>query len=358
MNESRVKRPLIIPFFLRNRGCRHRCVFCNERIIAGNAGPVTESLMRDTAAAYLAGREDRRGQAEIAFYGGSFTAMPHEEQMEFLRMAGALIAEGAARSIRVSTRPDDLDGDWLATLWEMGVRTVEIGAQSMDDAVLRASGRGHTAGDVRMAIGLLKGMGFRTGVHLMAGLPGESPETFEAGVTEIIGLRPDTVRIHPVLVFRDTELAERYESGRYRPLGLDEAVAWCKRALSRFTRAGIPVIRLGLQATGEMETEGSVLAGPWHPAFRGLVEAALFRDMSLELISRAGGIGAGGVFHVAPADLSNFNGMSGSNRNCLVAQFGSGAAAVKADPSLQRGTLRLRDGRGEYGTSIAEVCVV
>ena len=357
MNVRHVK-PLIIPFFLRNRGCRHRCVFCNERIIAGNAAPVTEALLRETAAAYLAGSGDRRGQAEIAFYGGSFTAMPREEQMELLRMAGALIAEGAARTIRVSTRPDELDGDWLRTLREMGVRTVEIGAQSMNDALLRESGRGHTAGDVRRAVGLLKGMGFRTGVHLMAGLPGESLKTFEDGVTEIIGLRPNTVRIHPVLVFGGTELAERYESGLYRPLGLDEAVAWCKRALSRFTRAGIPVIRLGLQATGEMEKEGSILAGPWHPAFRGLVEAALFRDMALELVAKAGGIESGAVFHVAPADMSNFNGMDGSNRDCIEARFGSGAAAVKADPSLQRGTLRLLDGRGEYGTSIAEVCVV
>lgn len=350
-------RPLIVPFFLRNRGCPHRCIFCNERIISGNAEAITEEGLRETVRSTIA-RSKGSGRVEIAFYGGSFTGMAREEQLELLRMAGVLIGEGAVHSIRLSTRPDDIEGNWLDTLKKLGVRAVEIGAQSMDDGVLRESARGHSAEDVRRAVGVLKEKGFETGIHLMAGLPGESREKFETSVADAIRIAPDTVRIHPVLVFRDTELARRFERGDFRPLTLEEAVSWCKVALVRFTGACIPVIRLGLQSTAEMERKGGILAGPWHPAFRSLVEADLFRDMALELISKAGGIDSGQEFHVAPADLSNFNGMGSANRAFLKARFGSRPVTAKTDPSLPRGALVLRNGAREYGTSIAEVSLV
>lgn len=350
-------RPLIVPFFLRNRGCPHRCIFCNERIISGNAEAITEEGLRETVRSTIA-RSKGSGRVEIAFYGGSFTGMAREEQLELLRMAGVLIGEGAVHSIRLSTRPDDIEGTWLDTLKKLGVRAVEIGAQSMDDGVLRESARGHSAEDVRRAVGVLKEKGFETGIHLMAGLPGESREKFETSVADAIRIAPDTVRIHPVLVFRDTELARRFERGDFRPLTLEEAVSWCKVALVRFTGACIPVIRLGLQSTAEMERKGGILAGPWHPAFRSLVEADLFRDMALALISKAGGIDSGQEFHVAPADLSNFNGMGSANRAFLKARFGSRPVTAKTDPSLPRGALVLRNGAREYGTSIAEVSLV
>ncbi len=357
MDEYRMK-PLIVPFFLRNRGCPHRCVFCSERMLSGHADVITEGHMRETVKAYTAGSSGKYSRVEIAFYGGSFTGMAPGEQMGLLRMAGALIEEGVVHSIHLSTRPDDIDGPWLDTLKMSGVRAIEIGAQSMDDEVLRQSGRGHTAGDVRKAVTILKDRGFETGVHLMAGLPGDNRVKFDFSVSDVIRLGPDTVRIHPVLVFRDTELAGRYERGEYRPLSLEEAVSWCKAALVRFTQAKIPVIRLGLQATGDMERKGNIIAGPWHPAFRSLVETALFRDMALELISKAGGLRAGQVFHVAPADLSNFNGMGRENLAFLEGRFGSGAVEAKQDAALQRGTLLLRDGQQNYGTSIAEARVV
>lgn len=348
-------RPLIVPFFLRNRGCRHRCVFCNERVISGNAAPVTQAAMRETVGATLAASGGRHGGAEIAFYGGSFTGMPRGEQIELLQAAASLIAEGAVRSVRISTRPDDIDGAGLDLLAAMGVRAVEIGAQSLDDEVLRRSGRGHSADDVRRAVNLCMARGFEAGLHLMAGLPGESRDSFEASVAEVIRIRPDTVRIHPVLVFRDTELARLYRQGQYRPLGLAEAVSWCRAALVRLSKASIPVIRLGLQATDEMAREGCILAGPWHPSFRCLVEAEIFRDMAATLMDRAAGGVTEAVFRVAPADLSNFNGPGGRNRSWLRSRYGVRAIAVRPDPAIPRGALRLRDGRREYGTSFAEV---
>ncbi|HQC23418.1 MAG TPA: radical SAM protein [Syntrophales bacterium] len=354
MNGCTRKRLLIIPFFLRNRGCRHRCVFCNERIIAGNAPPVTEDFMRQTVSACLAGRGGRYDRREIAFYGGSFTGMPRDEMQELLDMASALIAQGAVHSIRVSTRPDDIDEARIRILASKGVSAVEIGAQSMDDGVLRKSERGHTTEDVRRAVRLCRDRGLETGLHLMAGLPGESRLSFEASVAETIRIAPDTVRIHPVIVFRDTQLARLYEQGEYRPLSLEDAVTWCKTALARLTRARIAVIRLGLQATEEMEREGSILAGPWHPAFRSLVESELFRDMALELLEKSGADSSGNVFHVAPADLSSFNGPGGRNRALLQSRLGGRPVAARPDPAVPRGALQLRDGRNEYGTSIAE----
>ncbi len=347
---------LIIPFFIRNRGCAHRCVFCNERIIADNAGAVTEDALRETAGLYLAGGSRKYNRVEIAFYGGSFTGMAAEGQLELLRMAGRLIGEGVAHSIRLSTRPDEIEGRWLDTLWNMGVRAIEIGAQSMDDKVLQMSGRGHTADHVRQAVAVLKGKGFETGIHLMAGLPGDQMDTFAASVSDVIACKPDTVRIHPVLVFRNTELANLYERGEYVPLTIDEAVRWCKVAVVRLARAEIPVIRLGLHATGEMAKKGNVLAGPYDPAFRSLVDASIFRDMALELLDEAGG--SGGVFHVAPADLSNFNGVGRGNRAYLEVRYGSGSVKVKKDPMLRRGSLKLQDGHRQYETSMAEVRIV
>ncbi|NPV03192.1 MAG: radical SAM protein [Syntrophaceae bacterium] len=347
-------RPLIVPFFLRNRGCRNRCVFCNERVIAGHAAPVTEAGMRESVHAALAASGGGHDRLEIAFYGGSFTGMSRAEQTELLRWAAALIAEGSARSVRIATRPDDIDGAGLDFLASMGVGAVEIGAQSLDDAVLQQSGRGHTADDVRRAVTLCKARGFETGLHLMAGLPGECRGSFEATVAEVIRIRPDTVRIHPVLVFRDTELARLSAMGRYKPLTLAEAVSWCATALVRLSDAGIPVIRLGLQATGEMTRGDGILAGPWHPSFRSLVEAQIFRAMAARLMDRAAG-GAEAVFRVAPADLSNFNGPHGQNRSWLRARFGGRAITVRPDPCIPRGALRLQEGLREYGTSIAEV---
>ena len=354
MNGQRSRR-LIVPFFLRNRGCRNRCVFCNERVIAGNAAPVTEAGVRETVLAALVACGGGHDRAEIAFYGGSFTGMPREEQAALLRAAAALIDEGAACSVRISTRPDDIDGAGLDYLASMGVGAVEIGAQSLDDAVLRQSKRGHTADDVRRAVTLCREWGFETGLHLMAGLPGESRGSFEATVAEVIRIRPDTVRIHPVLVFRDTELARLHEQGLYRPLDLAEAVSWCATALVRLSEAGIPVIRLGLQATDEMTRGDGILAGPWHPSFRGLVEAQIFRSMAAMLMDRAAAGGPEAVFRVAPADLSNFNGPRGQNRTWLRARFAGRAIAVRPDPAVPRGALRLQDGLREYGTSVAEV---
>jgi histone acetyltransferase (RNA polymerase elongator complex component) len=179
-------------------------------------------------------------------------------------------AHGPFQRVRVSTRPDALDGERLALMRRYGVTTVELGVQSMNDEVLRQSRRGYASKDVRRAVDDLRRAGFRVGVQLMPGLPGDSAERFLETVSRCLDLRPDLARLYPTLVLEGTPLAAWFRKGRYRPFSLDQAVACCAEACSRFESSGVPVVRIGL-----LETEG-LLAGPWHPAFGFLVRSAMF----------------------------------------------------------------------------------
>jgi radical SAM superfamily enzyme len=370
--------PMIIPFFLMNRGCRHRCLFCNERLTAGGHPPgITAGAVRRSVEACLGSHGGGNGPVQIAFYGGTFTGLPHREQLRLLALAAPFLREGSVTGIRISTRPDEIDAATLDLLQAGGVQTVELGAQSLDDGVLMAARRGHSAADTVRAHTLLKAGGFETGLHLMAGLPEDTPERFAQTVSAAIALNPDMVRIHPTLVLRDTLLAKAFTAGRYRPLTLDQAVSLCKDALQAFAAAGIPVIRLGLQTTRELEAPGAVVAGPFHPAFRSLVEAEIYLEMSLALMAAAGradrdaaadAAAAGDledspdacagnavppatmVFTVADADLSHFRGMNGRNVCTLKERHRSTPIRIVADPSQPRRTLILAAGDQRWMT--------
>ncbi|MDO9515177.1 MAG: radical SAM protein [Syntrophales bacterium] len=333
-------RPLIIPIFVLHKGCPNRCVFCNERIAAGDySDRITGDTVRTVCDRHL-GKDGRRFD-QIAFYGGNFTGMDRDYQIELLDAAKGYVDAGMVDSIRISTRPDYIDDERIDLITRYHVSTVEIGAQSMVDEVLSASGRGHSSKDVREAVRLLKRAGIKTGVHLMVGLPGDTREGFEYTVEEIIGLQPDTVRIHPTIVFKNTKLAEAYCKGTYLPLTLDNAVDLCKHALLRFQKAGIPVIRLGLHTTKEMETDNNIIAGPFHPAFRSLVEGALFLDMAKELLGSQDLKRQEVVFSVAPQDVSNLRGMKSRNIGILKESFGIPEIYVRENAKQERGSLRI-----------------
>ncbi|TFH43761.1 MAG: radical SAM protein [Chrysiogenales bacterium] len=333
-------RPLIIPIFVLHKGCPNRCVFCNERIAAGD---YSDRITGDTVQAVCDRHLPEGGRKfdQIAFYGGNFTGMDRDYQVELLDAAQSYIDAGMVDSIRISTRPDYIDNEAIGLITRYRVSTVEIGAQSMIDEVLSASGRGHSSEDIRNALKLLKHAGMKTGVRLMAGLPGDTREGFEYTVEEIIGQRPDTVRIHPTIVFRDTPLAEAYQNGTYLPLTLDDAVDLCKHALLRFQKAGIPVIRLGLHTTKEMETDHNIIAGPFHPAFRSLVEGALFLDMARKLLGSTDRRGRKVVFSVAPQDMSNLRGMKNRNVRMLKESFGLTEIQVMENTEQERGSLLI-----------------
>ncbi|HOD36258.1 MAG TPA: radical SAM protein [Syntrophales bacterium] len=342
------EKPYIVPIFLTRAGCRHHCAFCNAgKIAGGETADWTEKKFIAEVEKHLSRPHRKRTTRQIAFYGGNFTGIEETAQRRLLHYAKRYVDGGLVDSIRVSTRPDCIDRQAMKLLKAHGVATVEIGAQSMDDAVLEKSLRGHTSADVKEAVVRLTSEGFETGIHLMVGLPGESRAGFRKSVQAVVDLRPDTVRIHPTLVFEDTALAGMYRRGEYTPLSTEEAVDLCKYALARFAKAGIPVIRLGLQTTEVMAEAGSVLAGPYHPAFRSLVDSALFCDMALELASVASEGEKPGkmplTFFMSPKDVSSFLGLRRTNLAKLRERYGR-EIAYGTDSLMPRGALAVKCG--------------
>jgi len=195
-----------------------------------------------------------------------------------IRMLGAVrpfIEKGIIQSIRLSTRPDALSEERLDILDSLGVSTVELGAQSMDNEVLRLSNRGHTSRDTVNAVKALKERGFKVGIQLMPGLPGDSQEVFMDTVDRVIDLKPDMARLYPTLVIKGTKLAQWYKEGRYTPMGIEDTVNLCKEACIRLEDSGIPVIRIGLMSSPSLLKEGEIIAGPWHPCLGSLVRSAI-----------------------------------------------------------------------------------
>jgi len=352
MNGTKDNKPLIIPVFITGQGCPHRCLFCCGRVTAGAAEEISPEFLRNRVLAF---RGVQGRAAQLAFYGGNFTGLPFPQQERILLWAGEMIREGLIASVRVSTRPDYINPDNALFLKDMKVGAVELGAESMLDDVLAASLRGHTAADVVRAVQILKSTGIRTGVHLMAGLPGDSRPGFIQTVERVIGLGPDMVRIHPTVVFEGTRLAELFAGGSYRPLGLEEAIDYCRDALVRFTLAGIPVIRMGLQATPEMEAKGKIAAGPFHPSFGMLVVSSLFLEMAGGLLEGLPRNNQEEVILVCAAcDESPLRGLRNSNLQTLRERTRPARLDIRTDGALPAGTLEAIAGTRIHRTCITE----
>ena len=327
---------MIIPLFITHAGCPHQCVFCNQKNITGTSKPPDASSLHPSISRFLKTRRDHDA-VQVAFYGGSFTALPMASQKKYLEAVRPFITSGRVESIRLSTRPDAITPDILALVMQYHVRTIELGVQSMDDDVLSRSGRGHTSADTRKAFSLLREQGFTIGLQLMPGLPGDTPEKFQETVIQVISLRPDFVRIYPALVIQGTPLADLYRTGRYTPLSLDDAVLLCHTAVARFEQAGIEVIRVGLQPTAELERPGTIIAGPWHPAFRQLVESSRFLEKMCSLLS-AGDKACTVTVVVNPADLSTVIGQKRRNIDTIKDRYGIDLK-VLTDTRVQAGSI-------------------
>ena len=258
-------------------GCPHRCVFCEqERITSQHQLPVNPKHVKKILDTAVRSRGfDPSREPEVAFFGGTFTRLPMERMETLLGAVKPYIRQGLIQSIRVSTRPDALDKERLDLMKAYGVLTVELGAQSMDDRVLSLSNRGHTAKDTVEGVQSLRERGFRVGIQLMPGLPGDSDDRFRSTITKVIALRPDMVRLYPALVIRGTELVRWYNDGRYAPQSLGEAVETCMEGCMRLESEGIPVIRIGLMSSPDLLREGQIVAGPWHTAFGFLVRSGI-----------------------------------------------------------------------------------
>ena len=288
----------ILPIFIPHAGCPHQCVFCNQRTISGQK---TAALPGAKAQIQRWLQWLRPSKAnEAAFYGGSFTGLDMDLQKQLLALTDELLEQGIIGSVRLSTRPDYINAEVLSLLREHGVELVELGVQSLDDAVLQRAERGHTVEAVYTAHKLLKEYGFKTGIQLMVGMPGQDFASVQDTAARVAQLRPDIARIYPLLVIKDTPLAHSYEQGAFVPLSLEEAVEQSAYLYKTLTQAGIKVIRIGLQPDEELCAAGNIVAGPFHPAMGELVKSRVLRNHFTPMLQELVDSGAGGVIFHCP----------------------------------------------------------
>lgn len=274
-----MKNKYIIPIFVPHRGCNNMCVFCNQRKISGQIEDLTAKQVDNIISEYLNKNANvDYTKIQVAFYGGSFTGIEKEKQIEFLEVANKYILSKQIDSIRLSTRPDYINEDILTYLKEYGVKTIELGVQSLKEEVLKASKRGHNIQVVEYASNLIKEYGFELGLQMMIGLPCSNEEYEYDTAKEIIKLKPKIVRIYPTLVIKDTELAQMYEQGKYIPYTLEKSIEICAKLLKCFENHDINVIRVGLQTTDNINEGKDVVAGPFHPSFGELVRQRIIRN--------------------------------------------------------------------------------
>ena len=251
---------------------------------------VTAKDVKETIEYYLKNFKDNHKYVEVAFFGGSFTAIDKEKQIELLEAAQEYIQNKLVNSIRISTRPDCIDKEILKRMKKYHVKTIELGVQSTNNYILSKCKRGHTGEDVKKASKLIRRFGFILGHQMMVGLPESTKQDEVNTAKELIRLKPKIVRIYPVLVIKDTELADEYNKGEYTPLTVGQAVERCKEIVNLFNKNKINVIRIGLQNTEEISDpsteKSSVVAGPYHPAFRQLVESGMWYDAIVNKIKK------------------------------------------------------------------------
>ncbi|WP_195263630.1 radical SAM protein [Clostridium sp. 1001275B_160808_H3] len=273
------KRHYIIPIFISHQGCPHQCVFCNQdRIAKVVHEEVTDKDVRETVDEYLKTIDHKNATVEISFFGGTFTAINVNKQKELLAVAKEYKEKGYIDKIRMSTRPDAINNYILDYLKDYKVDVIELGVQSLDDEVLRLSGRGHSAEDVEKASKLIKEYGITLGHQIMPGLPGDTFEKDIETVKKSIKMKPDICRIYPSLVIKDTPMADMYERGQYKPYSLEEAVDISKDLYRLYKDANVNIIRIGLQPTESITWGKDIIDGPFHPSFRELVEGSLICD--------------------------------------------------------------------------------
>ncbi len=325
----------IIPIFVPHEGCPHNCVFCNQDRITGSNDEVTAQTVRNTINDYLETIQNKNATIEVSFFGGTFTGIREEKQRELLEVAKEFKDKKRIDKIRLSTRPDYINNYILTYLKEYGVDIIELGVQSLDEDVLKKAGRGHSAQDVINASKLIKEYEFVLGHQIMPGLPGD---TFEKDINTTkasLEMKPDICRIYPSLVIRDTPMEKMYKCNEYVPYSLEEAVDISKVMYEMYRKNNVNVIRIGLQPTESINEGGDIIAGPFHPSFRELVEGSLLADIILENMKEEKNV----LIHINSKDLSKlyankklyFNKLKENNKIIL----------VKQNDKIERGHINL-----------------
>ncbi|KXG79005.1 elongator complex protein 3 [Thermotalea metallivorans] len=340
------KNHYIIPIFVPHRGCPYDCIFCNQKKITGQNTDITAREVEEKIKQWLSTMaSSKEKHVEIAFFGGSFTGIEIQKQEELLSIAFQWKRKGLVQDIRISTRPDYISREVMDFLIAYGVSIIELGVQSMDEAVLRASCRGHTPDDVIRAVEIMDDYDVKIGLQMMVGLPGDTWETINFTADAIISLQPDFVRIYPTLVIKNTMLEKMYMSGLYMPLSLEEAVDICKRLLLKFMKHDIAVIRIGLQPTEAVTIGKEVVAGPFHPAFRQLVESAILQDALGRFLTRHQ------IHHIPsmeiqvhPQHISSLVGQKKENIEWMRKRFFIWKIRIVGNADLPLGMMRILEG--------------
>lgn len=338
-----MKKQYIIPIFVPHLGCPNDCVFCNQKSISGQTKQVTKEDVKNIIEEHIKYIK-KDSKVEVAFFGGSFTGIEEAKQEELLSAAYEYIKQKKVDSIRISTRPDYIDKKILKRLKKYKVKTIELGVQSANDYILKKAGRGHTFEDVVKASKLIRWYGFELGHQMMVGLP-ESTTVDEINTAkQLIKLKPKMVRIYPVLVIKNTKLEKDYNEGKYKPLTVTQAVEVCKELVKLFVKKHIEVIRIGLQPTDTITNpdndKSEVVAGPFHPAFRQLVESGMWYDVIVEKIKQLNTKVKEVVVTVNPADVNNVIGQRKDNINNLRDVYDVDLI-VKADEKIKQGKSKI-----------------
>lgn len=320
-----------ISIFVPHIGCPNMCSFCNQRHITGQKNAPKAQDVIDAVKLAVKSKNYDPHTTEIAFFGGSFTAINKNYMIRLLKAAFNFVEKGVVAGIRISTRPDAIDDDILFILKQYGVTSIELGAQSLDDNVLRLNNRGHCAQDVVNASNLIKKHGFSLGIQMMTGLYGDCDEFAIQTAEKIIKISPDTVRIYPTIVLKNTDLAALYSDNKYSPQTLEDAVILCSTLIKMFTDANIKIIRLGLHS---IEND-SYIAGPWHPAFSELCASNIYLENAKKMLSSKGTY----TLYVNTKSISKMIGQKKQNINTLK-NLGFDCV-VKGDSSLHEYQIKV-----------------
>lgn len=333
-------RHINIPVFIPHLGCPNDCVFCNQRIISGTLRFEPDKVAGEIERALSTVEAD--AETEIAFFGGSFTGIDRALMLRLLECAESFVAAGRVRSIRLSTRPDYIDDEILGILGRYSVRYVELGVQSLDDGVLAASKRGHTAEQALSACKAVREAGFSLVGQMMLGLPGSDYEKELATARGICEVGAEAARIYPAVVLAGTELDRRTRSGEYLPLSVDEAAERSAGLLEYFLGEGVRVLRVGLCESDTLG--GSVTGGAYHPALGELAESRLYLKLArrtLDRMERDKLSGASIVIEVPAGAVSRVSGQGKRNKLAIIREYNVKNVKIIENGALAEYNIRI-----------------
>ncbi len=334
-NQAKKKRHFTIPVFIPMEACPFQCIFCDQHRISGRSVVPSEEDVISLLHQHLSTIPEKNAEVEVGFFGGTFTGLSADRQMAYFNAVLPFIENGRITGIRLSTRPDFITPEILDLLSKYPVKTIELGVQSMDDEVLKRSGRGHSSHDTEKASRMILEAGFSLGLQMMIGLPGDMEEKSLNTAKKIVELGASETRIYPVIVIKGTPLEELFRKGKYIPIELDEVICVTKNIMRVFDESKVKILRIGLHPSEGLLNRSDYIAGPFHPSFRELVMTSAWTDRFRDLLSEKPGEYI--EIRVNPADLHPAIGYYGKNRKLLEKHFR--IVKFRTDPKIKEKTF-------------------